>query len=132
MKRESYKKFCKYVDHLHVLQESICEYIDERTFDVNMSFESITEILDDGKAFRECVGDEDDAIALLSRHDRSFTRSFALAINEGYVLEELSSSLLALLLKEDMNRDEWLSYRLNIISFMEELDSDKYKVAGDV
>lgn len=137
MKRESnYELFCKFIDEKNILQDYAKNYFDEEHICEDTTFEYLTEVLDDADAFAEEVYYYSSAMELLSREDASLRRSMLLAAALGYHPDSLTSTVLATLLSEAINREEWDRCEVEIQVFLDNLEWDDeeetdYRVEGD-
>lgn len=105
------------IDNLNVL-----DFIDE--FDINseLTYDKITNILNDNNAFDVEIIYYSNAIKYLSENDPSLRDSLEIASEYGYLPRDLSSEILASLLASDQLRDDWSDLAEDITEFFDSLE----------
>ena len=88
-----------FLNGLHIDNLYLSDYISLDDIDEHIDFDSLTGLIDDNNGFDVDIIYYSNAIEYLSNNDASLHKSLELASEYGYELKDLSSELLASLLK---------------------------------
>ena len=105
------------IDNLNVL-----DFIDESDINSELTYNKITDILDDNNAFDVEIVYYSSAIKYLAENDPSLRDSLELACEYGYSPRDLSSEILASLLASDRLRNNWSDLEEEITEFFNSLE----------
>ena len=105
------------IDNLNVL-----DFIDESDINSELTYDKITNILNDNNAFDVEIIYYTNAIKYLAENDPSLKDSLELASEYGYSTGDLSSEILASLLASDQMRNDWSDLETEITEFFDSLE----------
>ena len=105
------------IDNLNVL-----DFIDKSDINSELTYDKLTDILNDNNAFDVDIIYYSNAIKYLSENDPSLKDSLELASEYGYSTRDLSSEILASLLASDQLRNDWSDLEEDITEFLESLE----------
>lgn len=124
VRQRNFALLCDYVNDKNVLQDYLENYFDEDDFDDTTDFNDISNSLEDKSAFNCEVIYYSNAIEYLSKNDPSLHESLEIAEEFGYSPKDLSSEILASLLKSENTRRDWYDEESDVQDFLNNLDWD--------
>ena len=102
----------------------VLNYIDIDNIDFENAFDSIKDMIEDNNGFDFEVIYYSNAIDYLSENDPSLRESLSLAHEMGYTADNLSSEILASLLKTENVKNEFDELESEINDFFEDLEEE--------
>jgi len=103
----------------------VLNYIDIDNIDFENAFDSIKDMIEDNNGFDFEVIYYSNAIDYLSENDPSLRESLSLAHEMGYTADNLSSEILASLLKTENVKNEFDELESEINDFFAELEEEE-------
>jgi len=103
----------------------VLNFVDIDNIDHDNAFESIVDMINDNNGFDIEVFYYSNAIDYLSENDPSLRESLSLAHKMGYTADNLSSEILASLLKTENVKNEFYELEDEINNFFEELEEEE-------
>lgn len=105
------------IDNLNVL-----DFINESDINSELTFDKITNILENNNAFDVEIIYYSNAIKYLYENDPSLRNSLEIACEYGYSPKDLSSETLASLLASDTLRNDWSDLATDVTEFLNNLE----------
>ena len=115
------QKTLNFLDSFKINNLRILDFISEEDITEDLTFEDITELIEDNNGFEVEVIYYSAAIDFLKNNDPSLTDSLELAADFGYYPKDLNSEILASLLASDMLRNDWFELEDEVTDFLDSL-----------
>lgn len=115
------KKTLDFLDSLKIENLRILDFIDAEDITEDLTFEDITELIEDNNGFEVEVIYYSAAIDFLKNNDPSLTDSLELASDFGYYPKDLNSEILASILASDILKKDWFELETEITNFLDSL-----------
>ena len=116
------QKILNFLDSLKINNLRILDFINAEDITEDLTFEDITELIENNNGFEVEVIYYSAAIDFLKNNDPSLTVSLGLAAEMGFTIESLNSEILASLLASDMLRNDWFKLEIEITDFLDSLN----------
>ena len=112
------KKTLDFLDSLKINNLRILDFINAEDITEDLTFNKLTELIDENNGFEVEVIYFSAAIDFLKENDPSLTDSLELASDFGYYPKDLNSEILASILASDILRNDWFQLETEITDFL--------------